>query len=209
MGRRARPGARVFAALGGLLVRLLVRSWRVGLEGAEARDAALAEGAVAVFWHGQALIAAGLHRGRGVVALASRSRDGTVAAELLLDLGMEVVRGSSHAGAVPAARALLRALGQGRTVALAADGSRGPRHVVVPGPLALAARAGRPVLFAVARARPCVRLPTWDRFELPLPFARVTVRYGRLDVGGRGGEALERARVRLAVAMAAELPPVA
>jgi lysophospholipid acyltransferase (LPLAT)-like uncharacterized protein len=53
------------------------------------------------------------------------------------------------------------------------DGPRGPRHKVKDGALFLAHRTGAPLVPVRAFARPCVRFNSWDRFALPLPFARV------------------------------------
>jgi len=63
--------------------------------------------------------------------------------------------------------------------ALAVDGSRGPRRRLKRGAVALARAWGRPIVLARVAARPSLRLPTWDRLALPLPFARI-----RLDLRG-------------------------
>jgi lysophospholipid acyltransferase (LPLAT)-like uncharacterized protein len=112
--------------------------------------------------------------------MVSQSRDGELLARALARLGFGLVRGSSSRGGLSALRASLRALeGEQRPVAIAVDGPRGPRHQVAPGAVGLALGRGRPLVYARALSWPRLQLRTWDRFELPLPFARVELRYGR------------------------------
>jgi hypothetical protein len=42
----------------------------------------------------------------------------------------------------------------------------------------LAQLTGKPLLPVSIAARPCWTLSTWDRFEIPWPFARVAIAYG-------------------------------
>jgi lysophospholipid acyltransferase (LPLAT)-like uncharacterized protein len=155
-----------------LLVRALAATWRVD------RPPWPVDGAcVAAFWHGEMLPMIALHRGMGMVGLASRSPDGALLAAVITALGFGVARGSSSRGGFGAARALLEALALGRRPALAVDGPRGPALVEQPGARDIAARAGVPLVFGEVTARPALRLPTWDAFLVPLPFARVEVTY--------------------------------
>jgi lysophospholipid acyltransferase (LPLAT)-like uncharacterized protein len=94
---------------------------------------------------------------------------------------------------------MLRLAGEGRSLAITPDGPRGPAGVVKPGLVYLASRAGVPVLPVAAACARAWRLHSWDRFTIPLPFARVVVGYGapvtvppRLD-----GPELEAWRERL------------
>ena len=57
------------------------------------------------------------------------------------------------------------------------DGPRGPRFKFKPGAILLAQMSGRPMLplaYAASRAA----LVHWDRFVLPLPFARIAIAIG-------------------------------
>ena len=91
--------------------------------------------------------------------------------------------------------ALGRAVRQGKSVAVAVDGPRGPCCKVKPGVIAVAAASGRPVVPVVSAARRRVVLSgAWDRFHLPLPFTRAVVVFGEpMDVAGAAGENLARA----------------
>ena len=131
------------------------------------------------FWHEHLAVLGPLHADRQFVGMVSRSRDGERLSSLLSVLGFETVRGSSSAGARAVARASLRALRGGRSLAIALDGPRGPRHEVAPGAAVLARWAQRPLLLVGCRAWPALRLRSWDRQCLPLPFAQIEVRYER------------------------------
>lgn len=153
-------------------VRLLARTWRV-----ERPDFPVEGACVVAFWHGDLLPMIALHRGLGLVGLASRSGDGALVAGVLERLGYAVIRGSSSRGGVEALRAAERAVAAGGRPAFAVDGPRGPAGHVAPGAESVARRTGVPVVHGVVEAA-SYRLGTWDRFRIPWPFARVRVRYG-------------------------------
>ncbi len=179
-------------------VRLLAASWRVSFVHREILDETLAAGpAVLAFWHGEQLVMVATHAGRGFLGMASLSRDGELLARVIRRLGYRVVRGSASRGGREALRRCQAALAAGGPPpALALDGPRGPRHEPHAGALVLAARARVPVVFGVSRARPAIRLRSWDRFEIPLPGARVRVAYGRLPPPDPGEIESARAELR-------------
>jgi lysophospholipid acyltransferase (LPLAT)-like uncharacterized protein len=84
--------------------------------------------------------------------------------------------------------------------AIAVDGSHGPRRSLKSGGLALARAAGKPIVLARVASRPCLRLTTWDRLAVPLPFGRIRLALRGPyplpeDAATRAG--LERFRARL------------
>ncbi|MBN1336373.1 MAG: DUF374 domain-containing protein [Deltaproteobacteria bacterium] len=164
-------------------VRMIAATWRVRRTGGRLLEDSLARGPVVfALFHEDLLVLGALHRGLGILPVVSLSSDGELLARVLKRIGYATVRGSSSRGAVRAARAALRALDrQEGSPAVAVDGPRGPRHRVQQGVVAMAARSGRPIVYAVARAAPRVRCTSWDRFRIPLPFARVEIRYGRVE----------------------------
>ena len=140
---------------------------------------------VYVVWHGRILlmpwIAARLrrrHHGRRATVLASRSRDGALAAACAERFGLRVVRGSSSRGGAAAVRRLVHAVRHGDDVVLVPDGPRGPREHVQPGAVALAALTGAPIVPLACAARPARRLSSWDQMIVPMPFARCVVVFG-------------------------------
>lgn len=154
-------------------VRLLAWTWRVD------RPAWPVDGpCVVAFWHGDQLALIATHRDRGMTGLVSHSKDGALLAAVLGRLGIPTIRGSTSRGGTEALFAARQVLAAGGRPALAVDGPRGPAGQVQPGAELLAARSRLPVVWGVIDARPAWRARSWDRFVVPLPFARVGVRYG-------------------------------
>jgi len=162
----------VLATLIALAMRLLAATWRV-----ERPPWPVPGACVVAFWHGHQLPMIALHRGLGMVGMASKSRDGEIVAQVLTRLGYGVIRGSTSRGGAAALLACRDAVREGLRPALAVDGPRGPARTVHPGAENLALREGVPVVFGVVDA-PGFRARSWDQFLVPWPFARVVIRYG-------------------------------
>jgi lysophospholipid acyltransferase (LPLAT)-like uncharacterized protein len=166
---------RLLAWLATVLVRLVLMTVRVRIEGEERCLAAAREhgGALFVTWHGRVLLPIAHFRGRrGYSMLVSLSRDGDVIAEFLRRMGLGVIRGSTKRRGVAAAREVMAHLEQGETVNIAPDGPRGPARVVQPGVIYMAQRSGRPICFCGVSAWPRWEFKSWDRHQVPKPFAR-------------------------------------
>jgi lysophospholipid acyltransferase (LPLAT)-like uncharacterized protein len=133
--------------------------------------------------------------------LISPSVDGEAPAMLARKLGGHVIRGSStHTGA-RALRDFYETIAKdGVSPALTPDGPKGPVHEFKPGALMLARLTGKPILPVSVAGSWVFRFPTWDRFELPLPFSRVVIAYGEPVIVPRGLDAdgLTRMQVELA-----------
>jgi lysophospholipid acyltransferase (LPLAT)-like uncharacterized protein len=115
---------------------------------------------------------------RGVSVLTSPSRDGEILARVVGHFGMGSVRGSSSRRGVTALRECLQILEQGGDLAITPDGPRGPRYAMGPGLVLLLQQSKARMLPMHARFRSAVRLKTWDRFAIPLPFSRIDVTIG-------------------------------
>ena len=117
-------------------------------------------------------------------ALISRHRDGRMIAGIMRGWGIGTVDGSSarpgkrDKGGAAALRSLLTLLREKKIVALTPDGPRGPRRTMQPGAAHLAALSGVHVVPIAARCRPSLRVSSWDRMMLPLPFARGAILCG-------------------------------
>jgi lysophospholipid acyltransferase (LPLAT)-like uncharacterized protein len=160
-----------------------------------------------VVWHGRIFMApwlnAWLRRTRGARAaavLASRSRDGELVTRFVARFGLRAIRGSSSRGGAAGLRQLAAAVRAGEDVVLVPDGPRGPRRLLQPGVVALAAQTGAPVVPLGISARPACRLATWDEFLVPLPFARWALVCGGLVTIERQADR-DRARKELEVAL--------
>jgi lysophospholipid acyltransferase (LPLAT)-like uncharacterized protein len=167
------------ARLGTWLVRILGRTWRIrAMHDAGWRELrASRQPAVLSLWHGHLLTHLYHHRGQGITVLVSEHGDGEIIARIAERMGYHTVRGSTSRGAARALLEASRVIERGGDVAFTPDGPRGPARSVAPGVAVVAHRTGAPVIGGFARARSTWRLSTWDRFEIPKPFTRITIGY--------------------------------
>lgn len=152
------------------------------------------EPAIFLVWHARLLPAAWFHRMEGLATLISRSADGEIIARLAEHWGYRVIRGSSSRGGHAGLREMVRVLRDGQSVAVTPDGPRGPKRKVKQGALEAARQTGVPILPVGAGTRRAWWFEGWDRFLVPMPFARVHFFYGapvRVPVDARA-EDLER-----------------
>jgi len=116
--------------------------------------------------------------GNGLVALISASKDGALLAATLEQFGVKPVRGSSSRRGAQALVELASSLERGCHAAITPDGPRGPCYQVQSGVVALAQLTGAVVIPASYHASHKVTFKSWDRFQLPLPFARCEIILG-------------------------------
>jgi len=163
-----------------VLLRLLQWTLRVEYRGAEGLHARWARGeqAIIAFWHNRLLVLPVIAAGRPICIMVSRHRDGEIATNLLAAWGVTTVRGSASRGAVGGFLRLVDAYRRGHNLAVLPDGPRGPRYVAKPGVVHLAKAVGGPIYPMAYAATRAVRLRSWDRLIVPLPFARVLIEIG-------------------------------
>jgi lysophospholipid acyltransferase (LPLAT)-like uncharacterized protein len=165
------------------IARCVCSTLRVRRVNAEAVDALRSgkQNVVFAFWHGSMMLgwfAHAPHRQETVSALVSQSKDGAILAAVLEHWGFTLIRGSSRTGGKEALHSMVEAAAAGSSLCVTPDGPTGPRHIMKPGALLAAQRAGVPlVIVGIAAARKKVFIRSWDRFEIPLPFSRVCLWY--------------------------------
>ncbi len=130
----------------------------------------------------------------GLVALISASHDGGVLARTLQYFDVESVRGSSSRRGPQALLELTSWTERGYSVAITPDGPRGPCYRISEGAVGLAQLSELPIVPISAWVRWKLRTKSWDRFQIPLPFARCEVRFGAPLHLGRNATEAERAR---------------
>lgn len=163
--------------LGGLVLRMLMSSWRITFEGKDAWDRCHEDGSgnIGICWHQRLLPMAAAFRNQGICVLISQHRDGELIARVLHKHGYQTARGSSTRGGSKALRELQKTIGT-TAVAITPDGPRGPRFCMKPGAAFLAATSARPVFHVSCGVSRFWQLGSWDRFMVPKPFARIHVR---------------------------------
>ena len=139
-----------------------------------------------VTWHNRLFLSLMLYRHlvrlknrpHRMAAMVSASRDGGVLARVLVHFGVHPVRGSTSRRGPQALLELTTWAERGYDLAMTPDGPRGPRYSVQIGAIALAHLTGLPLVPASYHLAWKVQARSWDRFQIPFPFSRVTVRFG-------------------------------
>lgn len=125
-------------------------------------------------------------RKAGSAMLISLSADGEPVAQAIRHIGLMSIRGSKsrkskkgkNKGGIEAFTEASKLLKAGGAVCITPDGPRGPRQRAGKGPITIARRTQSAILpYALATA-PSKRLSTWDKFQIPIPFARGAIVFG-------------------------------
>jgi lysophospholipid acyltransferase (LPLAT)-like uncharacterized protein len=187
MTRARRAVYAVAVPLGLAIIRLWWLTCRIRrIDGDENLTAALAKAPslVPCYWHQHQLFCARYllnRRDSGLVPgwLISPSVDGELGAMMVSRIGARAIRGSSsHTGARALRDYYLALVKENISPVVTPDGPRGPRFKFKPGAILLAQMSGRPMLpmaYAASRAW----LIKWDKFVIPVPFARISIAIGK------------------------------
>jgi lysophospholipid acyltransferase (LPLAT)-like uncharacterized protein len=164
-----------------MLVRLWGRTLRFELDEQTARQlAGVPEPTAVVLWHNRLFLTPEIFRRyrahRRIYGLVSASKDGAWLAAFYRLIGIQPVRGSSSNFGREAARQLIEVMREGHDVGITPDGPRGPIYTVEAGVLVVTRRNHAPMLLIGAEFIDAWRLKSWDRFYVPRPFSRVTLR---------------------------------
>lgn len=186
--------------VGAPLIGLLGTTYRWRVEGAEHYDAVLAAGRrpIMAFWHGRIMPATLFFRDRGIVVITSENFDGEWIGRIIERFGYGMARGSSSRGATRALVQLRKMMADGKPTAFTVDGPRGPARQAQAGAVFLAKITGNPILpFHIESSRHWT-LRSWDRTQVPKPFARLSIAIGEPfevapDVDDAGLEARRQA----------------
>ncbi len=166
------------------------------------------DGAVALLWHEEVMTVAFGYPFLGIRGhtLASLGDSGELIARMLKLCGYVVFRGGSTTGTARRREgALLEMIEHMRThrgviYGLTVDGSKGPPYRMKTGGIVIARECGKPIALVRTWYRRCIRLRTWDRMAVPLPFN--VIRYSlrgpyEVPASARTHEGLERFRREL------------
>jgi lysophospholipid acyltransferase (LPLAT)-like uncharacterized protein len=170
----------VIAATAAPLIRGLGATYRWSVDGFQHYESIVRSGRqpIFAFWHGRILPATLFWKHRGIVVITSRNFDGEWIAGIIRRFGYGTARGSSSRGGARALVQLRRDLAGGRPAAFTVDGPRGPARVVQPGAAFLAGATGQPMLPFHIEASGAWTMNSWDRTQIPRPFARIGVAIG-------------------------------
>ena len=190
--------ARLISAIGYPLIAALGSTLKWQTEGLEHYDAIVASGRqpIMAFWHGRILPATYYFRRRGIVVITSENFDGEWIAGIIERFGYGTARGSTSRGGKKALLQLTREMALGRPAGFTVDGPRGPARVAQPGAVWLAQATGNPVVPFHLEADRYWSTRSWDRTQIPKPFATVALAVGEpFNVpADAGSEGIEQAR---------------
>jgi lysophospholipid acyltransferase (LPLAT)-like uncharacterized protein len=177
----------VLSTLAGLLLNgygeLVVRTSRIRVQVHPAVDQLVHEQGLPVIyalWHCHVFFVPMLRRygRRPLAVLLSLHRDAQIVGVAARLRGVTLVRGSSSRGGAQAYRQLLGWLASSRSVCLTPDGPKGPPRTIKQGIIRLAEQSGCCIVPVAFTASSKLRLNSWDRTLVPLPFGRHRVVIG-------------------------------
>jgi len=201
--------ARTVPALYTGYMRLVWRTCRVDDRGSEMAIRTLQQhnGALALFWHEEVITAPYCYRRLGFRGhtLINMSDVGEVITRVAERLGHVVFRGGTSSRQSRRRSQVVRDMivhmkrEDEVFYGVAVDGSQGPPYRLKRGALVIARECQKPIILSRIWFQHCVRLPTWDRTAIPLPFSRICAfaRGPYFVPEGVNASALERLRVEL------------
>lgn len=168
----------------GLIARILARvltaylrlCWGTGKwisDGEPALDAALEEGPVTVIcWHGRLVVAPVAWAERAPAAIPrDPSPAGRLSAATQAYLGTQPFEIDMAGGNFGPVRQVMKLVRGGASLGLTADGPKGPNRKAKRAAIDWARATGRPIFLFAWSSRRVLRLNTWDRLMIPVPFA--------------------------------------
>ena len=159
-----------------LLINLLIKTFRIKIHNKPSED----KNYIFIFWHSQMLIGWWLFKDRRAAALVSKSKDGDILNRVLLKWNYKVIRGSSSQGGKEAINDISEFVNKNNSAVLTPDGPRGPAKEIKNGALIISNRCGLPVIpVKIIYQRKKVLSKSWDKFEIPLPFSKCEVYFGK------------------------------
>jgi lysophospholipid acyltransferase (LPLAT)-like uncharacterized protein len=177
--------AKLIPVVGYPIIAALTSTLRWRADGAEHLDAVARSGRqpIMAFWHGRILPATYYFRRRGIVVITSENFDGEWIAGIIERFGYGTARGSTSRGGLKALLQLRRDMAGGKPTAFTLDGPRGPARVAQPGAVWLAKATGHPIVPFHIEADRYWTLDSWDRTQVPKPFATMAIAIGEpMDV---------------------------
>jgi len=202
---KARWHQRFAAVLIGLFIRAVTMTVRFRLDDRSGPfNGAPGEKFIFAVWHNRLALCLMLYRryavrsepDRRMAAIVSASRDGGMLARILEHFNVEPVRGSSSRRGGQALREMVSWAERGCDLGITPDGPRGPCYKVQEGVISTAQLTGLPIVPASYHLNWKIRLKSWDRFQVPLPFARCEVSVGKIMRVPRQATDAERESLR-------------
>lgn len=185
---QASPSQQTLGALIANVIRLLSLTLRIGWHDQSGTvDTTPPQPLIYCIWHNRLALAPAIHLRyvlkrqptRKIAVLISASKDGALLANILKKFRMTAVRGSSSRRGPQALLELARSARRGCDLAVTPDGPRGPMYKIHDGIITLAQLTGHPIVPSSIKYHQKISLKSWDAFQIPLPFSRCDVFFGK------------------------------
>lgn len=131
-------------------------------------------------WHQQFFSAIRPFKNYGIYnpsIMISQSSDGEIVARMCKYNGWNAVRGSSSKGGMQALKEMISNLKETKLGAHIVDGPNGPSGSVKAGVIRLAHAADAVIVPFSVSAEKAWHFDSWDKFLLPKPFSKVSIRF--------------------------------
>ena len=162
-------------------LRLQRLTWRVCFQNREYLDQLYGSKSkfLLCFWHGKYVPIFPLMEGYEAYVLSNLSKRGAVIGEICRNFGYHIARIPDERR-IDTLKIMVELLSSARAVGIAVDGPLGPRHRVKANIIRMASALECDLLpVSVGSRRKLVLNKRWDRMELPLPFTRVCLVFGK------------------------------
>lgn len=136
--------------------------------------------AVYIFWHSRMLIGWWLFKNNNASALVSQSKDGSILNNILEKWDYKIIRGSSSKGSKDALNELIKSANEDRNIVITPDGPRGPVKLIKNGALIISNQCQIPIIpVRINYSHKIILKSSWDKFEIPIPFSKCEVSFGK------------------------------
>ncbi len=144
-------------------------------------------------WHNRLMImpfvAKHANKNYKFMALASSHGDGQFVGRVMAKFGFQNIYGSSKNGRkasrgidLRSLREIIRGLKNNKGLAITPDGPRGPNQKINSEVINIAKLSGAMIIPTSATCSRFIEFNSWDKFKMPLPFAKISFYFGDLIV---------------------------
>ncbi|MDB3883329.1 lysophospholipid acyltransferase family protein [Candidatus Marinimicrobia bacterium] len=134
---------------------------------------------ILVTWHGKVLSVFKYFANKNYIGLASKSKDGSLIADVAIKMGYKLVRGSSGKGGSEAYQEMVALLKNPSVrLIITPDGPTGPEHIPKAGAVRLARESGVPIIPVIGHVAKSWKFKNWHTFYVSKPFSKTKLVIG-------------------------------